>query len=93
MPEQVLNDLGVVAVLPEQRCVAVAKSVPTLQRNAEFCSYGLDVNLHDFRHPVGLLALLLWACEDVVTVICVWRLCPPQQQLVDQGVIQRNRVA
>jgi len=58
MAQQVLNDLRVIPVLPQQRRVAVAKSVPPFQWDPHLCSNRLDVVLHNSAHalhgsPVG----------------------------------------
>ena len=51
VPQQILNNFGIVAILPQLRRIAVAKGVPALQRNAEFGSNRLNVEQHGFRHP------------------------------------------
>jgi len=78
----------IIFVLPQQRRVAVTESVPALQRNDEFCSNRLDVELHDFRHPVGLLAVLLGARKDEIAVSRVRRLLSPRKQFSDQVLIE-----
>jgi len=80
----VLDNLGVVPVLPEQRRVAVAESVPALRWNAQARSDRLDIMLHDPAHAKGLLALHLRTRKDIVAVCGVWRLSPPQQQFLEQ---------
>jgi hypothetical protein len=79
MPQQILDNLGIVPVLPEQRCVAVAKSVPALQWNAEVCSNRLD------EREAALLDVQDYAAlktgKDVVTVSSVRRFLPPRKQL------------
>lgn len=67
MPQQILNNFGVVSVLPEQRRVAVAQSVPAFQWNAEVCSDGLDVELHNLGHPIGLLPFHLRTGEPAAS--------------------------
>ena len=88
--QQILDDFDIVPILPEQRRVAVAKSVPALQWNAQVRSDRLDIVLHDPAHPVGLLALHLRTRKDIVAVCGVWLLSLPQQQFLEQIHIERN---
>ena len=90
MSRHVLDNLGIVPVLPEQRRVAVAESVPALHWNAQARSDRLDIMLHDPAHAIGLLALHLRTRKDIVAVCGVWRLSPPQQQFLEQIHIERN---
>src|SRR5271165_6989227 len=90
MPQQILNNFGVVPVLPQQSSVAVAKSVPALQWNAELCSEGLDVELHSLGHPVGLLPFHLGTGKDIVTVSSVRRFISPRKQFSNQAIVERN---
>jgi len=59
MSQQILNDLRIVPVLPQQRGIGVAKCVPAFQGNAHLCSDRLDVELHNLGHPVRCVGRFL----------------------------------
>jgi hypothetical protein len=90
MLQQILDNFGVAPVLPEQRRVTVAESMPAFQWNAKLCSDGLDLELHNLGHPEGLLPFYLRTGKDVVTVSSVRRFLPPRKQLSNQIIIERN---
>src|SRR5208337_2801205 len=90
MPPQILNNFGVVPVLPQQSSVAVAESVPAFQRNAERCSDGLDVELYPLGHPAGLLPFHPRTGEDVLSLSSARRFLPPRERFNNQIIIVRN---
>jgi predicted ATP-dependent Lon-type protease len=58
MPQQILNNFGVVPVLPEQRRVAVAESVPAFQWNSKLCS-GNSVSIVEVAADRGAQRILM----------------------------------
>ena len=59
VPKQVLNDFYIVPALPQQRRIAVTKSVESFQLNAALCSDRLDEMLDHSADPERLFASVI----------------------------------
>jgi hypothetical protein len=58
MPQEILHDLWIVPILPQQCRVGVTKSVPTLQRDTQLNGNWFYTVLHYPAHPIRLFTLL-----------------------------------